>query len=516
MSILTSRKHWIYKYRETQMRRNKLAVNGGRPYVDERLWRAPNETDTSWEGEPGRGIVGRKERTALVNDAGRVARKINQYIFKESAVRNGGDESFLKNCTGDGESVHAFMQRVNTSITHGRWCWLQCDRAPIAEGQEETLADKAPVKWILWNAVDVPDWCFNADGSIKWLITRSHVYINDKPMQDAQDGELFTLYYMGDDGNVYITEETNGKITLDGLRKDVVLPGLKRIPFVCVGKPVEDAWWFDDVENMQAQVLNLDSQHNETLTETVYPQLVVPTSLSNSLEAKLTEKNIDGKRVAALVRELTLGRKIPICESGEDKGISRYIVPQGEMKLLVDEGNRKRGLLFDIAGLALFNKETRQVQTAESKQFDQLDTNSTLKNRAIQLQESETAMVELTKVFDPGFKGWEPEYPSDFDVTDVAALGAALQVAGNMPDKTPKMRKLLAKAQVKVLKELAQGIATDDEIEEVLKEIDEHDFEKQDMLPNPFAPLAGEEGEEDDPDDPDKKPKPKDPAKDDE
>ncbi len=508
MSNITSRKHFIFANRETQMFRNELAVNGGRPYVEARLWRAPNETDTSWEGDAPRGIVGRKERTALVNDAGRVANKINQYIFKEQAARTGGDEAFLGNVTGSGKNIHAFMQRVNTSLTHGRWCWLQVDRAPLAEGEAETLANKAPMKWILWNAIDVPDWCVDASGRIKWLITRSHVYINDDPHIEAVDAKLFTLYEIGADGVVHITEEVSGGAKVDGLRKDCPIPGMNDIPFVLIGTPSERAWWFDDVENLQAQVLNLDSQHNETLMETVYPQLVVPNSLANSLEVKLAEKNIDGKRVAALIRELTLGRKIPICESAEDKGIARFIAPNGDMKMLVDEGNRKRGLLFDIAGLALFNKETRQVQTAESKQFDQLDTNSTLKNRALMLQDAEKKLVELTKVFDPGFRGWDPVYPADFDVVDVAALGAALVAAGNMPDKTPLMRKLLAKAQVKVLKELAQGIATDDEIQAVLKEIDEHDFEAAAMLPDPFAGMRDDDDDDDDnpddKDDPDK------------
>lgn len=92
MSIIIKRQHEILDSRKVQIERNMKAVEGGRPYIDLRLWRAPNETDTSWTGEPERGIVGRKERTALVNDAGRVANKINQYIFKDVAARKGADE----------------------------------------------------------------------------------------------------------------------------------------------------------------------------------------------------------------------------------------------------------------------------------------------------------------------------------------------------------------------------------------------------------------------------------------
>jgi len=235
-------------------------------------------------------------------------------------VRDGADEAFVNDCTGDGEGVHDFMQRVCLSITFGGWCWLQADRAPLAPGEQETLANKERVKWILWNAIDIPDWCIGNDGEIKWLIACSHVYQNADPRQAAKEGTLFTLYEKKDDGVVYITEETDGKVEMSGLRTNVPLTGLERIPFVLIGKPSQRAWWFDDVENMQAQVMNLDSQHNETLTENVFPQMIVPTSLANSLEVKLAEQNIDGKKVVALIRELTLGRKIPIQESSEDKG----------------------------------------------------------------------------------------------------------------------------------------------------------------------------------------------------
>jgi len=149
-----------------------------------------------------------------------------------------------------------------------------------------------------------------------------------------------------------------------------------------------------------------------------------------------------------------------------------------------------------MAGLALFNKESRQIQTAESKQFDQLDTNSTLGNRALLLQDAEAKLVELSAMFDASFKTWEPKYPADFDVVDVAALAQALTQIANAPDKTPKMRKLIAKVVVRILKELAASIATDAEFEEALKEIEEHDFTEPTMLPNPF----GDEGEDEDED----------------
>lgn len=497
MSIISSREHAIFSKRSGQMRLNFLAAHGGRDYVDARLWRAPNETDASWGGIPESGIVGRKTRTANVNDAGRVASKINQYIFSKNALREGADEVFLANCTGDGESVNEFMQRVNLAITCGRWCWIQVDRAPLSAGVTETLANKAPVKWTLWDALDIPDWHIGENGEIEWLIVRSNIYDNSDPHKKAQSGKIHTLYERKD-GKVYITEECD----LQGisLRTNEALPGLTRIPFVCVGRPSDKAWWFDDVENIQAQVLNLDSQHNETLTETVYPQLVAPSSIGNSLEVRLAEKSVNGEKVAMLLRELAVGRKVPIMEDAEDKGITRYLVPGGDLKLLAEEAERKRRTLFDIAGLALFNRESRQVQTAESKRFDQMDTNATLGNRALLLQEAEHKAVELSVMFDKSFKSWESQYNTSFDVVDVASLGEALTLAANVPDKTPTIRKIIAKVQVKLLKEAAAGVVPEEDIEDAIREIDEKDFSDPEPLPNPFEGMKKLQDGDDDED----------------
>ena len=495
MSVLINRRHKIYTARESQIANNELAVYGGRSYIKRRLWRAPNETDVSWFGDLSRGIVGRVERAALVSDASRVANKINQYIFSQVASRSGANESFLSDCTCTGESVHDFMQRVNTAITFGGWCWLQADRAPLAEGESESLANKAPIRWMLWSALDVTDWCFDGSGKLKWIIVRSKIYNNEDPHVEATEGWLFTLYEKKD-GVVYITEETSGAIQVEGLRKCAKISGLKEIPFVCIGSPSEKAWWYDDVENLQSQILNLDSQHNETLTESVYPQLVLPSSIANSLEARLMERSIDGERVLTVIREATLGRKIPIMEGEDDKGISRYITPGGDLKILTDECTRKRSLLFEIAGLALFNKETRQIQTAESKQFDQMDTNSTLENRAILLQDAESKLIKISQMFDPSFGAWEPKYPSDFDVVDVGAMSTALTVVANAPDKTPLMRRLVAKATVRILRELSGGLASNKEFEAVLDEINNHDFSEPKPLPNPFESMKDPDDEE--------------------
>lgn len=494
--IISSRRHAYYAKRAEQLARNRLAVLGGADYISLRLWRAPNETDAQWLGDRDDGLVGRRERTALVNDAQRIASKIQQYIFKKPIDRAGADPAFLANCTGD-QGVTDFWKAVCNAITTQGWCWLQADRAPYALDETgatvaRTLADRAPVTWRLWEAVDVTDWCVDPSGVIRWLITRSVAYLNDDPFVEAKAVTVHTLYRLADDGRVYVTEEADREGAGLELRNDAEIAGLDRIPFVLVGRPSPDAWWFDDVEMLQAQALNLDSNHFETLTETLYPQLIAPMSLLNTLDVNLSLEKMSGREIIALQRELIKGRKNPFYETAEDKGVTRYLIPPSDgVKLLPEECARKRSLLFDMAGLALFNRETRQVQTAEAKAFDQMDTNATLGNRALLLQEAERRLVALSLYFDPRFGRYDPVYPTKFDVIDAAAMSQAIQVVVNLPQATLGMRKICLRSGLRLLQDM--GAVEEDEYAETLEEIRAL---KPAVVPDPFRGLGdGGDGE---------------------
>ena len=501
MANIKTRKHSIYRIRMVQIMRNCLAVSGGRPYIDARLQRAPNETDVSWFGSPSDGIVGRRERACLVNDAGRISSKINQYLFKTKATRKGANEDWINDVSGEGRSVDGFMEDVSSALTSGGWCWLQVDRNPQQFdeagnpiGYTLESAKENPVRWRLWGALDVTDWHIDDDGEIRWLITRTFKRIDADPNKDPVSTFIYTLYHKEADGNVYVTESAQKNVPELKLRTRQIIPGLKRVPFVLVGRISAEPWWFDDVENIQCQILNLDSLHNETLVDGVYPQLIVPRSILTALDVELKLEQANGKEKVKIQRELIKGRNSPLFEDGEDRGITRYIQPSaGDLAQIINEANRKRGLLFDMAGLSLFNKETRMVQTAESKQFDQLDTNSTLGNRALILQHAEKRLVELSKMFDGTFSEYEPIYPTKFDVVDTQALASSLGTISNLPDVPPSMRKILLRAALRIVKEV--GGCDDDSYNEVLKDIEAMPDKKEPELPDPFK---GRKGEDDD------------------
>ena len=257
-----------------------------------------------------------------------------------------------------------------------------------------------------------------------------------------------------------------------------MLARARLIPFVLLGTPSCDPWWFDDVETIQAQCMNLDSLNIENHVKTTYPQLVLAAGGIDRLSAQLIEREGQSNGVATmeLVKEVVRGLSAPMVEMADEKGITRYIEPESDnAKLLPDEINRKRGLLFDMVGLSLFNKETRQIQTAEAKQFDQLDTESTLQHRSIFMQESEKRLVSRSKLIDPEFKEYDPVWPMTFDVIDLDGDMKTVVELANMPDLTPAMKRLMLVVTLRILEKL--GGRNDDLLKEATEEIDKMTFD---------------------------------------
>ena len=476
MSIL-NREHRYLSLRGQQIRLNRLSALGGRPYINERLERAANESDLSWLGTDDTGkkvCSGRRDRAAYVNDAARVCQKIEQYIFSQPILRVGADERFVLDVTGEGVGIDAFMQKVCREITTSGWCWVQVDRMAWDAAMGLSLAEKAErgdrVRWELWDANAVKDWHFDDDGTLGWILVESDVWTDANPLKEAEKAVIRTLFRKVD-GVVTVTEFLVSGNAPYELKIDEPLTGLRHIPFVCVGLPSADPWWFDDVEAAQCQCLNLGSLHNETLVGSVFPQLVISETTISKLETKFRAEGKPGEETIRLIRELVRGRNHPIIECGEDKGSSRFIEPSGNgLKLIPEEQARIRSLMFENAGLSLFNRETKQVQTAESKQFDQLDTNATLSHRAALLQQAEARLVGLSKEFDAEFAPWVPQYPAKFDVFDAQGVSAVLQTVLNLPNVTPSMRKMALVSAIRLL----QSIASFDKdlIDSAMKEID--------------------------------------------
>ena len=462
-NILYTREHAIYQKRRAQLLLNSLAVAGGNPYIEKRLVRAPNESDISWIG---RSLVskldsGRRDRAVYINDAGRISQKINSYLFAQPALRDGIDEDFKNDVSRTGLSVDNFWSTVSESLTTNGWVWVSADRnAPrtnseTGEPELRTLADREMdadrIYWSIYPALNVPDWSFGSDGGLNWIITSTSAYENQNPGEPPKLVQTRTLWQRDRDGATYINYVDGGNNAIAVSNQGRI--SSSKIPFQLVGSISGNPCWFDDVERICGQLLNMDSLHSESLMKTVFPQLVIGAAMLEGLETKLLERQgtSSGGRTIELVRELIRGLDSPLIESGEEKGITRFLMPSSsDLNSLPAEISRKRKLLFDMVGLSLFNKETRQMQTAESKAWDALDTSQTLKNRANIMETAETKLVGLSLALDSSFKSYEPVWNKTFNIPDVKADVEAIERLSKMT-MTNEQRELFDTAFTRIL-----------------------------------------------------------------
>lgn len=453
MGIISERKHPIILARENKQRLNALAYAGGQDYVNARLWRAPNESQLSWSGKAtrnyGEWATGRRDRAVCHREGGRVADKINQYLFSKPVERSGVDNKFSANAGIGGESLSEIWQEISKQVTLNGWCWVAIHVPITPEGMSLNAARAAGlgVRLAVLKPWEVPDWHFRSDGSLGWAITEAEVLDNEDPEREAAQVALRTLWRQTE-RVLQVATYKDGKLVRD------TTFSRQPIPLVLVGRISDQPWWFDEVESEQAKLMNLQSLHDENLMRAVFPQLVISSSTFDNLEMRLVERQggISAASVIEVVKEMTRSADAPIVESSEDKGITRYICPSAtDLEAIPKSIKSARFDLFESVGLALFNREQRTVQTAESKAFDHLDTAATLGQRAELLQAAERSVVAMIKLLDPNFQTYEPVWNKDFDVPDVSGDAHALVQVGSIPGLTLTQRKTLLRAATHVL-----------------------------------------------------------------
>ena len=306
-----SRSHIIHAERANQIGLNRLALAGGRPYIDARLSRLPYESDTSWTGTAREG--GRASRAFLINYAARIAAKINQYVFSTEVQRPNADPRFLADTTRTGMTITALMAHVSELVTALRWCWISVDRNSLprdAQGQpvrrsvaaKEASGDR--VFWTVWAPNEVVDWHFDQSGKLIWVITEQSVYDNSDFTKPAGSRQVRTIWQKGGGVRLWLNEKNREKIDLE----EPFTTTLDDVGFVPVGTPSATPWWFDDVERVLAALLNLDSVHGENLYQTVFPQLVLPDGMLQTVMDALKisgDYDGDGKQDLMLYHETT-------------------------------------------------------------------------------------------------------------------------------------------------------------------------------------------------------------------
>lgn len=422
-NIIADRKHPILCSREKQIGWNILALEGGKPYVNERLSKFPSESDTAFYGQ-NRGFVastfstetkrvtGRLERAYAINHCSRIATKLNQYIFAKEPKREGIDPDFAQDVTMDRIGINQFMCEASKMLTAVRWCWASVDgpEMPKDEDGQPLILNRLQQQalntrpyWTLWEPRQVVDWCFDGFGQLQWLITEHEEYGNADPYEEYKEATYRTLWKPG--------EVIKYKLEDDKVVSETVAANPPPVvPFTPMGVISPRPWWFDDAEAIQRANMDLSSGFHETLFKQMYPQLILPAGLAE-------RSGSEGRHVEETV-DMLLGATRPVEETPEDKGITRYITPSGaDIKCIPEQVRENLTLLFEIIGDAM-RRDSAMVESADAKRMDRLDINAVLRDRARDLEEYEAKHVQLTKTLYPDFDEYEPIYTKSFDVAN--------------------------------------------------------------------------------------------------
>jgi len=474
-----TRKHAILAERLRQLHRNELVDAGGEPYINARLSKFPSESNLSWEGSKDGEIKSRKERAALVNYASRIVTKIVQLIFAQDVPREGIDPDFAQDATKTNESITAFFKEACRAYITGQWAWIQVDRGspgmdpstglPSVRSVQDRLDAGDRIFFSLWRSTEVVDWRFDTTGSLSWLLSQETLYDNEDPEAEAKTQVVRTLWTPGGGTRLYLKSDNAHEIE----REEPFTLSANIIPWVLIGKPSAKPHWFDDAERVQASLLQLESAHDENLLKGVFPQLVISTGLIDEIMAK------SGRSFDDAI-ELVRGIEYPLFETAETNGLTRIISPDsGAIDPLPNEIMRRRKELFEIAGQAL-KSDSKQVQSAESKAWDNRDIEATLADHADTLEDAERKAVAKARLLDTSFPEYVPKYPRTFDLPDIDAnMRTALELEQSA-NVTPTMLKQIMRVKVKGLSRM---LTIDPEVLKTIdEEIDAMQFDNLDAI----------------------------------
>lgn len=458
--LLLSRLHRVLSARAGDISTNLLAYHGGRPYIDARLSRFPAESDVDFLGDPATGAIGRKDRAFLVNYARRIPHKVAQYVFAQDVSRDGAEPEFTTDVTTTGMSLDQFMFELVAMLIVCRWCWIGIDRPPATPGRSvadrEAAGDR--VYWKLYTPLEVKDWSFDKAGRLRWVLTEEQEYANEDPRALPVEKTVRFLYEPG--------RTTRIEQQKDGGANETPTPHTYRdVAFVPVGLITDGPWWFDDVERIQRAILDKQSSLDTAIFKSVFPLLVAPASLAD-------QSKMEGSTSADARRKIGIGN--PITETGEEKGITRWVSGMtADIQFIRGEITAAASELMEVVGLNMSVPESRQVASAEAKQWDHLDVGAVLANYAAVAEEAERKAVAISVAMGGGtFKGWEPKYPRKFDIRSFVDDMKALIEASAIP-LPPSGEKMLAKAAARSIGR--QFAVEQAEVEQVVKDIETYD-----------------------------------------
>jgi len=438
-NFLFSRRHpQVIRQRERWQRAEK-AYSGGRTYLDLALIRHVSEVGPEFEE--------RKRRAYYFNYPRRIARLISQYVLAEEPQRQGCDETLTEDFSRTGLRVSEVMRQLSTLVNCFGAAWVLVDMPPVIgemdlEQQRVQRIRPFAVPLKPW---EVADWSYGDDGRLDWaLVEECHTLKND-PL------ELPILVcrrrlWTRSGWQLFERRPDNGEIQLvaEGVHSLGVVP-LIRLEEID-GFGMAAGHWFEDVVRISDAILNAESEAQMNIIKQMFGLLVVSESFRNADFERTPSP--DGDKFSHV-----LARSAALWESTEEKGITRYIAPGGvETSIIRSEIQNLKKELYEVVGLAI-QGESREAQTAESKEWDHLNVQQFLASRVDMLEQAELQIWQLMHCWDATVAVPAISYNREFSIVDLADSIQALLDLDSL-SVGPELHREIVRAGVRILEKI--------------------------------------------------------------
>ena len=266
--------------------------------------------------------------------------------------------------------------------------------------------------------LSVPDWSYNADGSLEWVLIEENTFDNSNVFAEPVTRRRRRLWTPK---NWQLFEEDHGEIKLI----DEGTHDLNTVPLIHAASADNNTpgtgHWFEDVVRISDAILNNESEAQMNIIKQMFGLLVISENFARGNRPSVQKNKNDQSKFSHI-----LARSAAIWESSEESGISRYISPTGVATNTIRQENQNlKAELFDVIGLTVI-RETREIQSAESKAWDHQQICQFLCSRVDLLEQTELAIWQLMNLYDPSITIPQIAYNRDFAVTDLKESIAGL------------------------------------------------------------------------------------------
>ena len=411
--IIFNRRHPEYRANLSGWERARSAYSGGEEYIDSALIRHISEIDVEFSE--------RRRRAYYFNYPRAIAQRITQYVFSSEPHRFNASPELVEDFDRTGRRTSEVMRQLSTMLNvYGRaWLWVE---APCFSGRKSLDEAKHEQLRPFCRAIapfEVTDWSYADDGRLKWAIVNERLYCNEDPFAEPFNVRRVRLYSR-DSWRIF-------ELTANGAAE--VASGENptgEVPLIPVTEPdgfgLFSRHWFEDVVRISEAILNNESEAQMNVVKQMFGMLVVSEAFFRGARQLAGGENTGFAS--------TVARSAAIVESSEEKGISRYISPSGVASSVIRSENLAlKKELYDVVGLAVQN-QSREAQTAESKEWDFQNVCQFLSARADILEQAEISAWRMMQKFDSSVKVPDVVYNRKFAVRDLTgAISGLLQLS---------------------------------------------------------------------------------------